>query len=161
MESKTIASRRSFVTTSGTAAAVFVLPGCAADSAPSSPNVVNDEWESTAAELEATGQGIYTAEDEMDLPGKASTHVPRVEVAGKNVTVSTPHVMSVEANHFIQYHYVRGQTGVIVAMQEYELGTDLAATMTFTVPEGTTEFTVYQYCNLHWTWSPAEQSATT
>ncbi|MFY0539454.1 desulfoferrodoxin family protein [Nannocystis pusilla] len=140
-------------------ATVFVLPGCAEEDAASSPNPVNAEWESKAAELEAMGEGIYSADDEMDLPGKGATHIPQVAVAGRKVTVTTTHVMSVEADHFIQYHYVRDQADVIIAMQEYVLGTDLAATMTFVVPEGTTRFTVYQYCNLHWTWSAEEQSA--
>lgn len=157
MDEKTILSRRSFVTTSGAVAAVVVLPGCTEENAPSSPNPVNAEWESRAAELEATGEGIYTADDEMDLPGKGPTHVPLVTVAGKKVTVTTTHVMSVEADHFIQYHYVRDQADVIIAMQEYILGTDLDATMSFVIPEGTTRFTVYQYCNLHWTWKAEEQ----
>ncbi|MDC0721180.1 hypothetical protein [Nannocystis bainbridge] len=161
MTTTLISSRRWFVTQSGMVAAVFVLPGCNEEGSPASSNPVNDAWEARAMELEATGQGIYTADDELDLPGKGETHLPRVAVSGKTVTASTTHVMSVEADHFIQYHYVRDQADVIFALREYVLGEDLAATMTFAIPEGTTRFTVYQYCNLHWTWMAAEQTAST
>lgn len=161
MATTTLSSRRWFVTTSGMVAAVFVLPGYNEEGSPASSNPVNDAWEARAMELEATGQGIYTADDELDLPGKGETHLPRVAVSGKTVTASTTHVMSVEADHFIQCHSVRDQAEVIFALREYVLGEDLAATMTFAIPEGTTKFTVYQYCNLHWTWMAAEQTAST
>ena len=158
-------ARRQFLLASGTGAAVFVVPGCAADSeSPAVGNPRNEAWESQAAALEKKGMGLYTATDEKDQPGKGGSHVPLAAIAGNVVTISTTHKMvpigaDFPQGHYITHHYLRDEAGVIFAWKTYALGTDAEAKATFTLPAGTKTFTAYQVCNLHWTWKAAPQTA--
>jgi desulfoferrodoxin (superoxide reductase-like protein) len=150
-------------------------PATPAPEAPTSPEPVasaeptpavtaNSAWEDQAKTLEAGGQGLYTAKDPKDQPGKQGTHVPTVTLDGNKVKLTTTHPTEAPSakkpkGHFITHHYLRdGATGLIFAWQEYNLKPGETAAVEFELPAGVTSFTAYQVCNLHWTWVTEAQN---
>ncbi len=162
MNNRILQPRRVFLANSGTVSLSFCIPGlvagCGADDGDSDGATPNPDWEMKAAALESQGAGIYTAANPLDQPGKEGSHAPMVSLVGANVTLASTHEMraptaEVPEEHYITHHYIRDSNGVIIGWKEYTLGIDTQAQTTFALPAGTTQFTAFQSCNLHWTWS--------
>jgi desulfoferrodoxin (superoxide reductase-like protein) len=177
--------RRVFFQGLGAVGALFVVPGCGS-STPAKAPLVNDAtaptpeasaaastpptitanaaWESEAKTLEGMGQGLYTAKDTKDQPGKEGNHVPKVMLSGDKVALSTTHPTEAPSEkkpkgHHITHHYLRdGTTGLIFAWKTFELKPGETAASEFTLPPGVTTFTAYQVCNIHWTWATEPQT---
>lgn len=181
--------RRVFVRGLGAVGATFVLPACAGNApakdataesgagpspAPETPETpaaasdaptltANAAWESEAKTLEAMGQGIYTAKDPKDQPGKEGSHVPKVMLEADKVSLSTTHPTEAPSaakpkGHHITHHYLRdAKTNLIFAWNTFDLKPGETAASDFTLPAGVTAFTAYQVCNLHFTWATEPQ----
>jgi desulfoferrodoxin (superoxide reductase-like protein) len=180
--------RRVFVVGFGAVGAVFLVPGCgnsppakepaAAANAPAaaapeaktdapaaSAITANPDWEAEAKTLEAGGQGLYTAKEQKDQPGKEGSHVPKVALTGTKVALTTTHPTEAPSDkkpkgHHITHHYLRDtKSGLIFAWKTFDLKPGETAASEFTLPEGVTSFTAYQVCNLHWTWASEPATA--
>jgi superoxide reductase len=93
---------------------------------------------------------IYTKEAPGRWAGKEGTHVPKVTVEGKTVTVVTPHPMS--EKHFIVRHTLIDANGKCIGEKTFA-NTDTAAESTFELPEGTKgTLRATSFCNLHDFW---------
>merc|ERR1712023_577672 len=51
--------------------------------------------------------------------------------------------------HWVDHIWVKNQDGDVVAMRDLDATEASPATITFEVPEGTTELIAYEHCNLH------------
>ncbi len=91
---------------------------------------------------------ILLVAGEQDTAAKEK-HIPVVTASGSVIDVavgSVPHPMTAE--HYIQWIAVVTDTQVYT---QYLTSAD-APKASFTLPEGTADFEVYEYCNLHGLW---------
>jgi desulfoferrodoxin (superoxide reductase-like protein) len=177
--------RRIFFRGLGAVGAMFVVPGCGTPEPAKAPSAEsasppaaatgaatgaapgispNQAWETEAKALEGSGQGLYTAKDTKDQPGKEGSHVPKVVLAGDKVSLSTTHPTEAPSEtkpkgHHITHHYLRDTaSGLIFAWQTFDLKPGETAASEFSLPAGVTAFTAYQVCNMHWTWASEAQA---
>lgn len=148
-------SRRQVLRGTGAAACTLIIPqwfwGCGEPEVEADPVEIDPAWSERVQTFES--EGMILTEDEPGIwPGKEATHLPIVSFQpGQGVLeVLTNHEMTEE--HWIQAHYLRDQRGRIVGFREFSPARDLLARASFRVPEGTTELTVFSFCNIHSTW---------
>ncbi len=178
--------RRVFFHGLGAVGALFVVPACGGtplakdpsaepgaqptaaapetSGAPAPSITANAAWESEAKSLEGMGQGLYTARETKDQPGKEGAHVPKVTLQGDKVALGTTHPTEAPSEkkpngHFITHHYLRDvASGLVFAWRTFDLKPGETAASEFSLPPGVTAFTAYQVCNLHWTWATQPQT---
>lgn len=169
-------NRRTFLGGMG-ASALLTLSGCAGESEFQSETQY-DEWEARATQLEnitRLGYDDFSEESPGEWAGKEATHVPQVELNGRNLYAYVNHPMELE--HWITTIYVRDQNRKVVYLQEFvpnsvatiseevQAALDMAfmetngyALIRFRLPAETTSFTVYAFCNKHDNWKTATYS---
>mmetsp|Transcript_45815 Transcript_45815/g.92458 ORF Transcript_45815/g.92458 Transcript_45815/m.92458 type:complete len:227 (+) Transcript_45815:646-1326(+) len=92
--------------------------------------------------------------------GKQPTHVPVLVVdeaqnRGLVRIGAEPHEMvpgPEPPEHYIGYIWVKDQTGAVVGAGKFEPGQGTLPEIFFEIPEGTTELTAYEACNIHGVW---------
>ena len=151
MKSDMSLERRDFLRMIGVGVTVAVVPasmvGCGSDDADGI--ATNDAWEALAATKERGG--VYTTANPGKWAGKEALHVPRLSWDGvRYLTVEAKHPMT--SDHWITVIYIRNQDGIVIGLQEFS-GTDPAAKVVFSLPNGTTGVTAFAHCNLHDDWS--------
>ena len=94
---------------------------------------------------------IYTKENPGKWKGKAGSHAPQISVAGRKVTITTPHPMS--QGHFIVRHTLVLKDGSVAGEKTFFPVKDTKAVSTFELPEGyKSSFYATSFCNLHDLW---------
>ena len=103
------------------------------------------------ASLQPFGGIIYTKENPGKWKGKVGSHAPQISVAGRKVTVTTPHPMS--QGHFIVRHTLVLKDGSVGGEKTFFPVKDTKAVSTFELPEGyKSSFYATSFCNLHDLW---------
>ena len=94
---------------------------------------------------------IYTKESPGKWEGKAGSHVPQISIAGRKLTITTPHPMS--QAHFIVRHTLVLKDGSVAGEKTFFPVKDTKAVSTFELPEGyKSSFYATSFCNLHDLW---------
>lgn len=94
---------------------------------------------------------IYTASNPGKWSEKAGSHAPQISIAGRQVTITTPHPMSQE--HFIVRHTLVLNDGTVVGAKTFFPPQDTSAVSTFTVPaDYKGAWYATSFCNLHDLW---------
>jgi len=94
---------------------------------------------------------IYTASHPGQWSQKAGSHAPQISIAGREVTITTPHPMS--QAHYIVRHTLVLNNGTVVGAKTFFPPQDTTAVSTFTLPadyKGGMYAT--SFCNLHDLW---------
>ena len=104
-----------------------------------------------AKTAQASSGIIYTKENPGKWEGKAGSHAPQISVAGRKVTITTPHPMS--QGHFIVRHTLVLKDGSVAGEKTFFPVKDTKAVSTFELPEGyKSSFYATSFCNLHDLW---------
>jgi len=82
--------------------------------------------------------------------GAAATHVPTIQFDATNVTVTTPHAMTVQ--HYISKHQLRDATGKLIGERSFAPTAPANPTSQYPKAGLTGVLTAYSYCNLHGIW---------
>ena len=128
-------TRRMFLGGSMAALSTTVLPGV----------------KTARASLQPSSGIIYTKENPGKWEGKAGSHAPQISVAGRKVTITTPHPMS--QGHFIVRHTLVLKDGSVAGEKTFFPVKDTKAVSTFELPEGyKSSFYATSFCNLHDLW---------
>lgn len=94
---------------------------------------------------------IYTKENPGKWKGKEGSHAPQVSVAGRKVTITTPHPMT--QGHHIVRHTLVLKDGSVAGGKTFFPVQDTKAVSTFELPEGyKSSFYATSFCNLHDLW---------
>ena len=93
---------------------------------------------------------IYTKENPGKWAKKVATHAPKVNIEGKNITISTKHPMS--EKHFIVRHTLVAADGKVLGEKTF-YPSDKVAVSTFEIPvDHGSKFYATSFCNLHDLW---------
>lgn len=93
---------------------------------------------------------IYTSKEPGKWAEKVSGHAPKVSIKGKEVTLTTDHIMSTK--HYIVRHTLVSDTGEVIGAKTFYPEDD-AAISTFTLPEKhSSRFFATSFCNKHDFW---------
>jgi len=94
---------------------------------------------------------IYTASNPGKWSEKAGSHAPQISIAGRQVTITTPHPMS--QGHYIVRHTLVLKDGTVVGGKTFSPPQDTSAVSTFTVPaDYKGAWYATSFCNLHDLW---------
>ena len=94
---------------------------------------------------------IYTASHPGQWSEKAGSHAPQISIAGRQVTITTPHPMS--QDHYIVRHTLVLNDGTVVGAKTFFPPQDTKAVSTFTVPaDYKGAWYATSFCNLHDLW---------
>jgi superoxide reductase len=94
---------------------------------------------------------IYTPSNPGQWSGKAESHAPQISIAGRQVTITTPHPMS--QDHYIVRHTLVLTDGTVAGAKTFFPAKDTTAVSIFTVPdEYKGSFSATSFCNLHDLW---------
>ena len=94
---------------------------------------------------------IYTASNPGKWSEKAGSHAPQINIAGRQVTITTPHPMS--QGHYIVRHTLVLKDGTVVGGKTFSPPQDTSAVSTFTVPaDYKGAWYATSFCNLHDLW---------
>ena len=106
----------------------------------------------TARASKQTSAGIiYTKDNPGKWKGKEGSHVPKISVEGRKVTVTTPHPMS--QGHYIVRHTLVLKDGSVIGENTFFPVKDTKAVSNFELPEGyKSSFYATSFCNLHDLW---------
>ena len=103
------------------------------------------------ASKQTFGGIIYTKDNPGKWKGKEGSHVPKISVEGRKVTVTTPHPMS--QGHYIVRHTLVLKDGSVIGEHTFFPVKDTKAVSTFELPEGyKSSFYATSFCNLHDLW---------
>jgi len=137
---------------------VNVTPGTPAKTCGLSP-LVSTLWPSVIADLDL--QQSWPPHNKSAPYTDGAKHTPYIFLSGNQATVEVgdgspyhPMVASTDPNtvHFITHIYVLDQNQDIVIMKALNPNGVDKASINFTVPEGITSLTAYEWCNLHGLW---------
>jgi len=94
---------------------------------------------------------IYTPSNPGKWSEKAGSHAPQIGIAGRQVTITTPHPMS--QDHYIVRHTLVLNDGTVVGAKTFFPGKDTKAVSTFTLPaDYKAVWYATSFCNLHDLW---------
>lgn len=92
---------------------------------------------------------VYSTKEQGIWDGKAGSHAPVIEVAGRKVSVETKHGM--DDAHFIVRHTLVLKDGSLLGGKSFKPGDE--AKSDYELPEGYKgEITATSFCNMHDLW---------
>jgi len=127
------------------------------------PHEVPVHAEVSAEDLKEFKTHVYTAEVPGQWKGKASTHVPDLEMfpvkgGGWVAELLTAH--GKDQSHFISKHWIEDGKGKVLGVVDFDINDNGEHNVAekqaskFHVPKDAAEpLTTYAYCNLHGTWA--------